>query len=269
MSELGYDFEVFIHLWKDDLGNKNRGGVLDEELIRRSDSVSSLIIEEPITVEKANADVALFAPEYDMRSVVGHSTLNAMIGMFHAINILYREFNSLERSSEFSHILRLRTDISFNTSFLPEYLNDDVLISDNPLIDESIVSDHTMLLPTKSFEAIWCYDNYASFIKEYSLSDFNPELFITNRFTGSKLNIVKRWKRYVDYHVVYDPIRKHEPRLIESLAKPEDIFNLNYVGSQQRELESFYEYSKDVISGKILKYRLIKIARKMLSVFKR
>lgn len=268
MLALDYDFEIFIHLWKEDLGNKSRGEALNEKLLRKIDKVSLLIIEDPITIEKAQQDIKRIVPNYDMRSMIGHSTPNAMIGMFCALNSLYQSFIKSENSSQFTHILRLRTDISFNTELLPNELNQTVLVSDNPIINENVVSDHTMLQPLDKFEKIWCFENYEEFINEYSLSDFNPEIFITKRIDKNKIKYSKYWKRYLDYHVVYDPIRKHEPKIIKSLINPEDIFEFNYTKSQRRDLNNFYDYSKDVVSGKVLKYRLIDLARNVVKKIK-
>jgi hypothetical protein len=221
------EYDIYIHLWENDQGNKVRGLDVNDskvDIIRNNKSVKTIIIENQKTEEETLEFISSNVKNFDRKSVKGHSALTAMLGMFEAINILHGK--AMESGIKYDYILRLRTDISFHVkNIIPKTPKNEIYISKNPLISFNQVSDHTMLLPFKDFHKIWGNDNNSiNFLNEYYYCNFNPEILLGERIQRNKLNTLHGWRRFVDYNVVYLKHHTLEPVIYEKLS-PEGMFN--------------------------------------------
>lgn len=85
-DELQYD--IFVHIWESDLGNKVRNDVSkDRESIIGNSKVKSCQFAKPYSVEEISSRWG--------NKTGCHSTINAMFGMFTAINCIMSQLRVL------------------------------------------------------------------------------------------------------------------------------------------------------------------------------
>lgn len=259
------EFDFFIHIWKDDQSSKKRGdSKLDVDLLNHP-KIKAFIYANPYTSD----DFEIYTGKNPhMKS---HSPINAMCGMFCAITSLYDSFKKLPDRDKYSHILRLRTDVSFVTqNIIPGEIKDNTAyVSSNPILSNGEVSDHSMLCDISTFEKLWTYKDFPSFIEEYRRVYFNPEFLLKKRVKESKLHTVDYWRRYIDYNIVYSKAMKSDPAIIKSLSTPADLFDQELLEEDIQLLKMHYENVKDRANEFSLKRLIVKSIKsnKMLSNF--
>ncbi|EHY0963613.1 hypothetical protein K2B98_004065, partial [Vibrio parahaemolyticus] len=219
------DFDVFIHLWSHDSSDKSRGGEININTIKNNEKVKALLIQDPLSEEECISEIKSITGKfsYSYPQYIGHSPVNNVIGMFKGINELYNYLKNKEILNDYSHILRMRTDISISKDALNINLDEDlVLVSNNPYIEKEKISDHTMLVPTKLFFNIWGWHD--SFIKDFAASSYNPELYLGKKF--KKMNIKYRsfLNRFSDYNVIYETPKSLDPRFIKNCKSKREVF---------------------------------------------
>ncbi|MFA0194111.1 hypothetical protein AB4454_05195 [Vibrio artabrorum] len=206
VNDHDYTIHCYIHLWSEELGLKSRNISLDISKLEGFGFVKKIIVEKPFiegdTIEMIENEIGYFS--YEEPYFIGASSINNMFGMFHAINRLYEE--ALSSDYKYSHILRLRTDISFSGKFIPKKIDNKLYISENIHIESGLISDHTMLMPINFFEKIW--GNKQEFIREFSGSFYNPEILLKNRISGLDIKIENKWTRYQSYFIVHERGRR-------------------------------------------------------------
>lgn len=224
VEEIDYNFDVFVHIWSEDLGVKKRVEVdrLDSERIRNDfPFIKVLIIEKPFLDE----DFTYFNLE---RFEDGQSNPAAIMGMFIGLS---RLINCIENSPvKYSHVLRLRTDmIIFDDYFyrnLEIYLaTNKIHTSQNYLIPYKWVSDHVILAPTKYFIKMWPKIN-TNFYKSYKENGLNPEKFLAFQLKKLKAKAIPTFIRYLDYQIVYSKRNKNDPYWVTKINNEniEEIF---------------------------------------------
>ncbi|MEY0747203.1 hypothetical protein AB7278_25640, partial [Escherichia coli] len=191
-----------------------------------------------------------------------HSTINAMFGMFTAINTQISIIKVLPDYNTYSHVLRIRTDCAlFIKKISKSQLNDKILVAKNYSIPNSWISDHLMLTSIDKFNAIWGYSNINEFAKDFDSAGRNPEKMLADRI--KKLNYSKllseAWVRGEDYHIVYNPAKEDDPchikyvlnkygieALFEYTLSKEDIENVRIINKHWHNSNKYYDtfYSK-------------------------
>lgn len=207
MREEGINFDFFVHIWTEDIGDKIRNSDFLISDIIKDNNVRSLQIEKPIN-------------SYAFESIYGswtdtHSRVSSMAGMFIGINRLIGTLKGCDDFTSFTHVLRLRTDIAvFSKNFFKNIdLGDNkIYVSKNNRIPPSWVSDHIMLTNVNHFISIWGYENFDKHMQKFSKFARNPEYYLANQINKKKLRIA--WTRYEDYHVVYDKVIDSDPEFI-------------------------------------------------------
>ncbi|MFL0976418.1 hypothetical protein ACJO1P_12545 [Vibrio parahaemolyticus] len=223
-EEINYDF--FVHIWEEDLGNKVRDGVtLERDLLSENPNVKS------ITFGKAYS-------EADIASKWGgdtgcHSTINAMFGMFTAINSQIALIKILPDYDSYTHVLRIRTDCAlFLDEINRDVLTESIIVSKNYSIPDSWVSDHLMLTTFDIFDKIWGFKNIEEFAQRFDKSGRNPEKMLADRIRdiGYLRRLLPIWIRGESYHIVYNPPKNDDPKAIVELITKEGINSVfNYV----------------------------------------
>lgn len=235
-GHLEYDF--FIHLWSEDLGNKNRlessiniNEFLDNSKVK-SFTIASAYSEKEISDRWG-------------RSTGCHSTINAMVGMFSAINVLISSFKKIPDAKNYSHVLRIRTDCCLFRDFpIPLVLDDKIYVSKNYSIPDSWVSDHIMLAPIDSFFKVWEYKNIEKFMSEFSRSNRNPEKYVSDKVKEFGLNISDYWVRGKDYHIIYNPPKEDDPSFIKKIIENEGVPGIFKYKVSNKDVEEVLEKNK-------------------------
>lgn len=194
-----YDYGFFIHLWTDDIGNKQRRSNESEDLFKVTNKIALLIQEQPLEKEKVERDIA--------RKSGTTSTNGAILGMFTSINMLYSAFKSHYSFNEYTHILRLRTDSFFLNKFalnIDLYDSAKMRLALNPKIPSHWISDHITLTTKEQFVKLWVHKSVKSLLKEYRNAGCNPERLLSKRM-GRFCSREYLFKRDLDYFVKYDP----------------------------------------------------------------
>ncbi|EGQ9283923.1 hypothetical protein F7U74_21305 [Vibrio vulnificus] len=216
-EEIDYDF--FVHIWEEDLGNKVRDGVnLDRELLLENKNVKS------VTFGKAYSEVEISSK---WGSKTGcHSTINAMFGMFTAINSQIALIKILPDYDSYTHVLRIRTDCAlFIKEINREMLTQNIIVSKNYSIPDSWVSDHLMLTTLPIFDRIWGFKNIEEFVCRFDKSGRNPEKMLADRIReiGYWERLLPIWFRGESYHIVYNPPKNDDPKVISELINRQGI----------------------------------------------
>lgn len=220
-SKLEYD--VFIHLWESEQGDKVRGG--GEVLALNRPGVKKIIVDKPITecevIAMIKRKIGWF--DYAEENFEGHSPINNIYGMFYGINKLYKYLEDNNLLSTYSHILRLRTDISFHKSLIPNKISDNILyVSKNPYISSEKISDHTMLVPTSIFPDIWLIDE--NFLQRLSEAKFNPEIYLGKTFYKKGIKSKVFLERFKDYNVIYAEAKNSDSMFVRNCKSRREAF---------------------------------------------
>lgn len=222
-DHLDYDFDMFVHVWSQDLGAKKRveEDKLDSERIRGEfPFIKALIVEKPFRDE----DFTYFNLD---QFEVGQSNPAAIMGMFIGLSRLR---SCVENSPlKYTHVLRLRTDmVIFDDNFfrnLKNYFSSGKIhTSRNYLIPYSWVSDHIILAPTKYFFNLWP-DVNNKFYENYKRNGLNPERFLAFQAKSFKSKLKPTFMRYSDYHILYSQQNKNDPSWVNKIKK-ENIENV-------------------------------------------
>lgn len=221
-----HEFDFFIHLWESDSSLKTRsatGTYFDLESNRR---VKKLIVEQPLiedeVIERIRDKGLNFS--YDKDCYIGHSPINNVIGMFYGINKLYRYLDENNLMKDYSHVLRLRTDISIiKKNVIPKEIDNDVVyVSYNPLVEDYKVSDHSMLMGINDFEKIWLMND--DFYNTIMKSKYNPEIYLGNVFNKNKIKTKTLLKRFSEYNVIYEEPKPFDPKFIINRNDIHDVY---------------------------------------------
>ncbi|WP_318478301.1 hypothetical protein [Photobacterium leiognathi] len=256
------DYDFFIHVWQSDNSNKIRNNESDIKKILYNNKIKSFIIERPASNE-------LFIEKYgDWTNT--HSTVGAMFGMFNAINKLINCLKCDPEYDNYSHIFRIRTDIAFfNKRFFEkiDFNSNDVYLAKNYILKPNWVSDHLMLCKKKQFESIWQVKNFDDFNKSFSFYARNPEYYLKYKVPyHSRCEI---WDRYVDYHVVYNPININDPKVLNDIiirGKVDDIFYFTHDDSTLNDILIFnQELSKRHVNYHSLVNRIKRIVKRFIN----
>jgi len=258
-----FDFDFFVHLWEDDKTDKARIGT------------SNLmgLIDNPMKVKSLTIEKAL-----DMESIVDkygewtdtHSHVSSMFGMFSAINKLIKILSADIDYEAYTHVLRLRTDVAllgddfFNNI---DFKNDYIYIAKNFVINDTWISDHIMLAKVKTFRKIWEYKNFYSFEKKFSYYARNPEFYLKHKV--STRNLVNKWVRYEDYHIVYNPVKDSDPELFKEVYDAggiEALFDFKHDDKTLKTVKGFNRNLKERHKNYFsLMSRLKRIVKRLIS----
>ncbi len=217
----------FFHLWKSDLGNKQRQGFESDwrELPPR-----------------AETKVCLFHDPYDEdfyakrigKEVNTHSTVNAVMGMFLGLAQLCAVFRALPDRATFSHVLRVRSDCAFTSDDLASVLARDaeavLLARDVGLPKEGWVSDHVLYAPAETFLKIFSIERVEELYEAFDRGQRNPEKTLKHLLDTrlpAETRVLEVIERYRHYHLVYAPPRPTDVPWTRELIEQgrfEDLF---------------------------------------------
>ncbi|WP_411993313.1 hypothetical protein [Agarivorans sp. DSG3-1] len=233
-SDIPVPFDFFIHVWKEDTSNKKRTDETNlSKVFQLSQKCQTLIIDSA----PENKDIKERYGEWTDT----HSTVGAMFGMFSAINKLIHCVDNDPSGSKYTHVLRMRTDISLlQPNFFKgiNWASNKIYLSDNKVVQPAWISDHIMLARVDDFKSIWKFDGFKHFEKNFSLKARNPEFFL--KFRVRKSQVIKQWVRYEDYHVVYNPPKDTDPEILNNIQIQgglDSIFNLKLTAEQKKEIK--------------------------------
>lgn len=221
----GVEHDFFFHLWTRDLGKNVRQGYESDVSCLHSDPRTKLVIVQ----KPYHAD---FFKNKAKEFVGAGSPINAIAGMFLAIDQLCNLLKSLPDGESYTHILRIRTDCAIlNESFL-DLLNfqENVINSvKNDFIPDSWLSDHLTFCEKETFFRLWTHNSMGELLRDYSEADGNPELLLTYRriLLPQSFRVVKNFTRFIDYQIVYSPAIPQDPPWVKrcvSEGRFEDIF---------------------------------------------
>ncbi len=256
------DYDFFIHLWKEDLGNKKRiEDKYNYERVIFNNHVKNISWEKPNTKEEVS--------EIYGEWTGCHSTINAMTGMFSSINTTLNVIESIFDRSDYTHVLRIRTDVIFFGKILSkDMLNECIYVSENPLLPKGWISDHIMLAPIEKFKNIWRFSEFDSFIKDFDESERNPEKYLERKIQSLKYDVCinnEHWVRYLDYHIIYNPAKDNDPEFIKNIMMKENGVEKLYAyvlsDADKVEANNIIKYWDRSFKGKVSR-RLAKVLRK-------
>lgn len=241
------DYAFFVHIWKVDIGTKKRSVEnTDEEIELLRDKASVAYFEEEAPLDKDDI-IAKYGEWTGCPSPV-----YAIAGMFYAVNKLLKCVDS----TEFSHILRVRTDNVFlGPKIVPSLQsNGGVYTASNPLLDHALVCDHLMFCDLASFMKVWGFQNFDEFFKLFNEAGRDPELYVAQQIKRHGLAERRFWMRYYDYHIVYSPPKPNDPLLLNSTIQSSIklIFSRKFTRVERLKLAwSYFIRSRSVIAGVI------------------
>lgn len=229
----GIDYENFIFVWEDDLSNMQRSSeVFNQGSISSNPKTKVLLTHKPYTSEMIDDRFG--------NKVLGHSSKNAMIGMFYSINCLCSILKLSPDEGDFTHILRVRTDCLFyNNDWLNQYNDNEVLVADNPFNPSSWISDHFMLAPKEKFIEIWGFRSTKHINYRFMLAANNPEVLVSQR--SIFYNKKKSLRRFLDYQIVYTDKKINDIGFSSEICENlESYFNLRIIPKLEVRTE-FYD----------------------------
>jgi hypothetical protein len=101
-NRIEYDF--FIHIWKEDLGNKVRESSLNNLSAIYHDNKTKVFIQQaPYSLDEISSAIG--------SKINTHSPVNAIIGMFYSVSMMCSIIKQLPDFDKYTHIFRIRTDI--------------------------------------------------------------------------------------------------------------------------------------------------------------
>ena len=244
------DYAFFIHIWKIDIGNKKRNVEnTDEEIALLKAKPSVVYFEEEAPLNKDEI-IAKYGEWTGCPSPV-----YAIAGMFYAINKLLNNVDS----TEFSHVLRVRTDNVFlDNRVVPPLQSDNVVYTaSNPLLDRALVCDHLMFCDIPSFMKIWGFQNFDDFFNLFNEANRDPELYVAHQIKRHRLTEHRFWKRYYNYHIVYSPKKPNDPKILNSITTSsiKSIFSYKFTSVERFKLAwSYFIRSRSLIAGVIRRF---------------
>ncbi|WP_324726075.1 hypothetical protein [Actomonas aquatica] len=217
-EKLPVDYEVLVHLWREEHGAKARGNYSFEVETLRSRSEICYLVEEP---GHGRDDF----PEIQGGSNSGSPPHNTM-GMFLAIMHLIQR--AREQSPPITHVLRIRTDCLIHDWDLPAWPFAVNLVADNPVLPRNWICDHLWLGPMEDFAAVWDFGSRERLVKEYLRARRNPERLLSQRLRRARFPVQRQFRRWVNYNIIYArPMDSDPPCLQEAVAsrEPAQLFS--------------------------------------------
>jgi hypothetical protein len=201
-----YEIDYYCFIWKSDTGNKKR---LNEEQELRNDV--HFLVESTPYIDKD------FYKYFKKDVEQGQSNISSIIGMFYSMHVLVNAI--LSSPKEYHSIVRLRTDCLIIDNNFFDYIHNknDIIVSKNYYIPHNWVSDHIMSGSIESMYKIWNISNKNKFYKEYQKIGMNPEKYLAFKINSINLDIIEKWLRYRDYHIVYNPAKDTDPQWIKDI----------------------------------------------------
>lgn len=213
--------DYYIFLWADDFGNKKRE--MEEEFDEDNFKNLSIVFfskAKPFTEESYNTR---FTKDTEERQ----SIVSNIMGMFQSMRILCTHLDA--STTEYDYVLRLRTDcilVSDNV-FIPNFsCENKTHISMNYLIPYAWVSDHIMLTNKRDFIRIWSWNSSQELYSEYQKAGMNPEKLLSRKLKKLNIKPVYTWLRYLDYQIVYFPVKVDEPECLNDYLLTHGVKNL-------------------------------------------
>lgn len=210
------DFEVFFHIWNQDLGNKKRiktDSIKFKELSNHP-KTKAFFLSAPYTQSDYENNVGI--------QTNSNSTINATMGMFLSMNILCNYLELLPDKDEFTHIFRMRTDCLIFKSFekIIKHNKNKVLVSDQFEIPKNWISDHIMIAPKLKFYKFWKFNNMNKIYFNYKVGRRNPEKVLSLIGKFNFIKIVKCFQIGIDYLIIYNPpINDYPKTIIDAINK--------------------------------------------------
>lgn len=236
--------DYYIFLWEGDNGNKQRD--MEEEFDNLWFNKLSVVFfakASPFSEKSYNS-------YFPNKTEKNQSIASNIMGMFQSMRILASHLDA--STTNYNYILRLRTDciLISDEIFKDDFLFENkTLISMNYLIPYTWVSDHMMLTDKQSFIKIWTWSTSSELYKEYQKSDMNPEKLLSRKMKSLSIKPSYLWKRYLDYQIVYFPIKETEPYCINNFLKTSTVEGLyegidNIIASNQSDLIEYIKPQK-------------------------
>ena len=215
----GVAHDFFYHLWMQDLGNKVRVGYQSDPVaLLGLPTTKSVIFHQPYS--------ASFFEKTIGTQVNTHSSVNAVVGMYLALTQLCNAFSALPDRSEYTHILRIRTDCAVTENeFLArlDFSPNTVTLSfDSGLPTDGWVSDHLLFAPADLFLLIYQQSEIEDIYRAFEAAQRNPEKMLKHLLDvrlpkGTRLNPSIR--RYLHYQIVYSPVRPKDQAWVRALVE--------------------------------------------------
>lgn len=243
MKSVDIDYDYFIHLWKEDLGNKKRINESNKiNFIQSNERLKYFIYQKPY-----NADMYKESLGYTSGS---HSVNHAIIGMFLSMSLLSNSLKMLPDCKDYTHILRLRTDVLFLNSNIFELVNwnsNNIFTSRNYRIPPEWISDHLFLSKRNIFFRFWSFKNVSNIIRSYQKSGKNPErmLMHINEKLINRYKVVDFLVRYKDFHVVYNPPKDDDPDDIKNILVSNNVKYL-YTNWKILNTSNLHKFTNDI-----------------------
>lgn len=201
--------DYYIFLWVDDFGNKKRE--MEEEFDEDNFKNLSIVFyskAKPFSEESYNS---YFTEETEDRQ----SIVSNIMGMFQSMRVLATHLDA--STTKYDYVLRLRTDcILISDDVFTENFSceNKTHISMNYLIPYTWASDHIMLANKRDFIRIWSWSSSRELYSEYQKVGMNPEKLLSRKLKMLNIKPVYSWLRYLDYQIVYFPIKVDEPQCL-------------------------------------------------------
>ena len=255
--------DYYIFLWAGDNGNKQRE--MEEEFDNLWFEKLSIAFFAKATPFSESSYNTYFANKTEE----SQSIASNIMGMFQSMRILASHLDA--STTTYEYVLRLRTDciLISDDIFKEDFLfGNKTLISMNYLIPYTWVSDHMMLTDKESFIKIWSWPTSIELYDQYQKSDMNPEKLLSQKMKSLNIKHSYHWVRYLDYQIVYFPVKNSEPHCINDFLKSSTVKELydkidEVIASNKSNLIKYIEpqkinqdyYAKPVILKAYLKIK--------------
>lgn len=206
---------VLVHLWRDDTGEKARPDFAFAPAALRGRPEVIYLAEEP---GFRREDFPEFTGGSNSGSPPQHS-----LGMFSAIMHLSGALRSLGGAEAFDQVLRLRTDCLLHTLDLTPAAGGGAVVSDNPVLPANWVSDHLWLSDMATFLRVWDFGSRERLVRDYLAARRNPERLLARRARQAGVTVERRWRRWVDYSIVYGKSHDGDPAWLREVSAAGDM----------------------------------------------
>ncbi len=190
----------------EDLGNKPRRGYQSDPSSLSADPRTKLLLwHQPYSQDFFRAKIGTH--------VNTNSTANAVLGMYLGLAQLCHLFEMLPDRTEYTHILRMRTDCAVMCPDFTGLLSpgqDVVTISHEPGMHEGWCSDHILFASRETFLRIFALNDIKELYAIFDRAARNPEkmlYYLIHTRSGLPLKKVEAIERFRDYQIVYSPPR--------------------------------------------------------------
>ena len=206
------DYAFFIHIWKIDIGNKKRNVEnTDEEIALLKAKPSVVYFEEEAPLNKDEI-IAKYGEWTGCPSPV-----YAIAGMFYAINKLLNNVDS----TEFSHVLRVRTDNVFldNRVVPPFNLITWCTLQVTLFLTALSFATISCFVTYRVFMKIWGFQNFDDFFNLFNEANRDPELYVAHQIKRHRLTEHRFWKRILQLSPLFTvPQKPNDPKILNSIT---------------------------------------------------